>query len=147
MIIREYSDTDYNSLLNIYESSKLDELKFESEEFELLPFEKDEVRSAQILESDIYVYTHKEIIGFCAHKGTEIRALYVHPNARGQGVGIKLLEFMLSQIMGSATLYVASSNYPAIKLYQKYGFKNVLAFDTKYNGISVLANKMQQSES
>ncbi len=141
--IRKYLESDYQSILTIYESSKLDELKFESAEFELLPFEKDVVRSTQILESDIYIYGGEDVIGFCAYKGTEIRALFVHPKARGKGVGIKLLEFMLSNIVGSATLYVASSNYPAIKLYQKYGFENTSQFETTYNGTPVLANKMQ----
>ena len=146
MSIREYSECDYHSILNIYDCSKLDELKFESDVFELLPFEEDKVRSNQILESSIYVYGDKDIRGFCAYKGTEIRALFVHPDARGKGIGIQLLEYMLSNIAGSATLYVASSNVPAITLYQKYGFENGPQFETTYNGISVLANKMQRSK-
>ncbi len=146
MSIREYLESDYRSILNIYNSSKLDELRFESDVFELLPFEEDEVRSNQILESNIYVYGDKDIRGFCAYKGTEIRALFVHPDARGKGIGIQLLEYMLSNIAGSATLYVASSNVPAITLYQKYGFENGPQFETTYNGTRVLANKMQRSK-
>jgi len=144
MSIRKYSQCDYNQLLEIYSSSKLDELKYENTIFELLPLDKDEIRLAQILESEIYMYSTKFAVGFCAYSGTEIRALFVHPDYRGKGIGVSLLEFMLSNIIGAATLYVAASNYPAIKLYQKYGFKKVSEFKTTYNKQYVVANKMQQ---
>ncbi|OUR63725.1 hypothetical protein A9Q74_00040 [Colwellia sp. 39_35_sub15_T18] len=144
MSIREYSNNDYSSLLDIYTNSKLDELRYEHAKFELLPLDKDETRFAQIHESNVYVYDSKNIVAFCAYHGSEIRALFVRPEARGKGVGIKLLEFMLAHIMGSATLYVAASNYPAIRLYQKYGFDITSRFQTTYNGVAVLANKMEQ---
>ena len=126
MTIQKYSHSDYNQLLEIYSASKLDELKYENTVFELLPLDKDEIRLAQILESEVYMYSNKYAVGFCAYSGSEIRALFVHPDSRGKGIGVSLLEFMLSNIIGAATLYVAASNYPAIKLYQKYGFKSVL---------------------
>ncbi|MEP1384033.1 MAG: N-acetyltransferase [Paraglaciecola sp.] len=144
MSIRKYSQSDYNQLLEIYSTSKLDELKYENTNFELLPLDKDEIRLAQIYESDIYVYGTKYVVGFCAYSGSEIRALFVHPNYRGKGIGVSLLEFMLSNIIGTATLYVAASNHPAIKLYQKYGFKIISEFKTTYNRKAVLANKMEQ---
>jgi len=144
MTIQKYSHSDDNQLLEIYSVSKLDELKYENTVFELLPLDKDEIRLAQILESEVYMYSNKYAVGFCAYSGSEIRALFVHPDSRGKGIGVSLLEFMLSNIIGAATLYVAASNYPAIKLYQKYGFKSVSEFKTTYNKQSVVANKMQQ---
>jgi ribosomal protein S18 acetylase RimI-like enzyme len=70
--------------------------------------------------------------------------LFVHPDYRGKGIGVSLLEFMLSHKMGTVTLYVAASNHPAIKLYQKYGFKIISEFNTTYNNKAVLANKMEK---
>jgi putative acetyltransferase len=144
MSIRKYSQRDYNQLLEIYSASKLDELKYENTIFELIPLEKDEIRLTQIIESEIYTYRTKYAVGFCAYSGAEIRALFVHPDFRGKGIGVSLLEFMLSNIIGAATLYVAASNYPAIKLYQKYGFKIISEFKTTYNKQNVVANKMEQ---
>jgi len=143
MSIREYSESDYSGILEVYSNSKLDELKYESAKFELLPLDKDKLRCSQILESEVYVYGGTEVKAFCAIKGSEIRALFVHPKARGKGVATKLLEFMLAKTNGIATLYVAASNYPAIKLYHKYGFKINSEFMTTYNKINVLANKME----
>lgn len=144
MSIRKYSPSDYKQLLEIYSVSKLDELKYENTIFELLPLDKDTTRLAQIIESEIYIYSTEHAVGFCAYLGSEIRALFVHPDFRGKGIGIALLEFMLANIIGAATLYVVASNYPAKHLYQKYGFKVRSEFKTSYNKQSVVANKMEQ---
>ncbi|MCV2403432.1 GNAT family N-acetyltransferase [Marinomonas sp. C2222] len=145
MSIREYLDSDYSDILKIYSKSKLDELKYENAEFELLPLNEDKQRSSQIFSSEIYVYSKPEVIAFCAINGSEIRTLFVQPDARGKGIGADLLEFMLSKLSGSAILYVAASNLPAIKLYQKYGFKIHSEFMTTYNKVDVIANKMERS--
>ena len=144
MKIRQYSTADYSAVLAVYSSAKLDELKYEQAEFELLPLDKDEIRYTQLFESDIFVYGDKDILAFCALCGSEIRALFVHPKARGQGIGIKLLEFMLDKINADASLYVAASNFPAITLYQRYGFKTSFSFTTTYNETAVVANKMER---
>ena len=48
--------------------------------------------------------------------------------------------------MGTATLYVASSNHQALRLYQKYGFKVISEFKTTYNGKAVLAKKWKNHQ-
>lgn len=142
MNIRKYKSSDYPAILEIYALSKLDELRFEENQFELLPLEKDQKRFSELIESDIYVYDDRKVIGYGAVYGSEIRSLFVHPNARGRGIGKSLLEYLLSEISGEASLYVAKSNYLTKKLYSVYGFKIVDEFETTYNGISVFANKM-----
>ena len=144
MNIRKYSQRDYHRILAIYAASKLDELRYENTVFELIPLDKDKIRLAQLIESDIYIYETNTIVGFCAYLGSEIRALFVDPDSRGKGIGVSLLEFMLSHINDEATLYVAASNYPAIKLYQKYGFKIISEFQATYNKQNVVANKMKR---
>lgn len=142
MNIRRFNGNDYPAILEIYANSKLDELRFEENVFELLPLENDEERLANLIESDIYVCEDESVVGYGAVFGSEIRALFVCPKARGNGIGKSLLEFLLSKIVGSATLYVAKSNAPAKHLYFNYGFKVENEFQTKYNGISVFANEM-----
>jgi len=142
--IRQYKQSDRASILAIYAETKLDELQFENSEFELLPLEQDLQRSAQIFQADIFVYGCDDIVAFCAYSGKEIRALFVHRNARGKGIGKKLLTFMLARINDNATLYVAASNYPAISLYQYYGFETITQFSTTYNNVTVIAQQMKQ---
>lgn len=142
MTIRRFTEDDYPAILDIYSKSKLDELRFEKSEFELLPLENDEKRLTQIRESDIYLYDEAGVIAYGALFGSEIRALFVHPNHRGKGVGKSLLEFLLSKVTGSAHLYVAKTNKPAKTFYTNYGFRVVDEFQTTYNGKPVFANKM-----
>lgn len=154
MKIRKLIETDYPAILHIYALSKLDELRFEKEEFKLLPLDQDEKRFKALRESVVYVLEDErplgdkalsednKVIAYGALCGSEIRALFVHPAARGKGAGKVLLEFLLSNITGAANLYIAKTNSPARRLYERYGFKIVSEFQTEYNGVPVLANEM-----
>ena len=144
MSIRKFAEKDRKKIIEIYDQSKLDELKYEVVEFMLLPLEKDKVRYGQLNESDIYVYEENGVVGYGASYDAEIRALFVLPAVRGRGVGTNLLKYILSKISGKATLYVAASNRPSINLYKKFGFKIIGEFETSYNKIDVIAVKMAQ---
>ena len=148
MSIRAYTQNDLAAIFDIYSRSKLDELKFEDKVFTLLPLEEDDVRLNGLMESKIYVHQEQgQILGFGAVCGNEIRALFVLPECRGQGVGKKLLEFLLSNIQGQPCLYVASTNQPAKYLYQRYGFSVTDTFETTYNQVPVIAQKMVRNAS
>lgn len=142
MKIRMFQNGDMDAITEIYALSKLDELRFESEEFELLPLEKDEKRLQELMASSIVVYDDGGVLGYGAVFENEIRALFVHPQARGKGIGKCLLEHLISEVGKPATLYVAKSNAPAKAMYQKYGFEITKEFEAFYNGKSVLANEM-----
>jgi len=142
MSIRPFHENDFAAILEIYAKSKLDELNYERREFVLLPLEQDHKRLAELQESDIYVCEDKGVVGYGALFGSEIRALFVLPSCRGKGVGKLLLKHLLSCIGKSAVLYVAKSNVPAKSLYESFGFKVTEEFETKYNCVPVLANKM-----
>ncbi len=142
MSIRAYRETDFKAVLDIYAACKLDELLYERKEFKLLPLDQDHKRLEGFLASQVFVYERDGIKGYAAHDHSTITALYVHPSARGTGIGKILLQFMLDRIQGDIVLYVASSNYPAKRLYGQHGFITVDEFMTDYNGTSVLAAKM-----
>ncbi|WP_444913563.1 GNAT family N-acetyltransferase [Microbulbifer sp. TRSA007] len=141
-MIRKYNKNDYPRVLDIYARSKLDELRFESRSFNLLPLDKDQKRLAQLMESDIYVYEKGDVLGYGARYKNEIRALFVHPSFRGQGVGRELLEYLLGEISGAVHLQVAKTNDPVKNLYRKYGFVVTRELQTTYSGVPVLANEM-----
>ena len=142
MRIRSFDESDFPAILDIYAKSKLDELVYERREFVLLPLEDDERRLAQLRESDVHVCEDNGVIAYGALFASEIRALFVHPDYRGKGLGKLLLMHLLSMIEGPAVLYVAKTNAPAKNLYEKFGFKVTEEFETTYNRVPVLANKM-----
>lgn len=142
VMIRGYQDRDFDAIAEIYALSKLDELRFEVDRFELLPLKRDEKRYRATMESRIFVYDDGHVLGYGAVFKNEIRALFVHPRFRGKGVGKRLLDYLILQADAPTILYIAESNSPAKSLYQKYGFYITRAFETEYNGKPVLANKM-----
>ncbi|MFY0665515.1 MAG: GNAT family N-acetyltransferase [Natronospirillum sp.] len=142
MTIRAFQDRDMDAITEIYALSKLDELRYETGEFELLPLMQDEVRLRELMESEIFVYDDGGVLGYGAVFENEIRSLFVHPQSRGKGIGKSLLEHLISQVGKPATLYVAKSNAPAKAMYQKYGFAVTKEFEAFYNGKPVLANQM-----
>ena len=145
MSIRSFNIGDFEEIESIYNISKLDELRYESLTFELLPLVKDEPRLKSLMESQIFVYEDGRILGYGACHGSEIKALFVHPSSRGLGIGSKLFSFMLQLVGTPTTLYVAKTNEPAKSLYSRYGFQVIDEFVTSYNGVSVFANKMVNS--
>lgn len=62
----------------------------------------------------------------CVLDEAEITNVAVHPGCRRQGVAGLLLEALFQEI-GEASVFleVRESNFPAIGLYQKYGFRQV----------------------
>ena len=50
MYIRKYNENDKTNILNIYNQSKLDELKFENIEHKLLSLKEDKVRFSKLNE-------------------------------------------------------------------------------------------------
>ena len=142
MHIRPARKEEFDVIAHIYKLSKLDELRFENRQFQLLPLEKDERRLQELLECTIFVYDKGSILGYGAFFKDQIRAIYVHPDAREKGIGTELLEYLLTRTMQPARLFIAKSNSPARKLYERYGFQTIDEFETTYNGVSVLANEM-----
>lgn len=146
MTIRKYKNTDFSEILKIYSVTKLEELRFESEEFNFLPLYADEKRFKAFQECEVFVYEEAGIVGYCAFFGNEIRALFVLPQFQGKGIGKKMLKFMLTNIQGVPSLNLVASNLPAKKLYESFGFGVTSEFIAEYNGKSVLAIEMRQEQ-
>lgn len=142
MTIRPYRNTDFPDILDIYAASKLDELIYEEQRFKLLPLDQDARRLEGFKNSQVFVYEQDGLKAYAALDQSEITALFVHPRGRCAGIGKSLLQFMLERIDGAAVLYVAKSNHPAKRLYERHGFTLTSEFLTEYNGTPVIANKM-----
>ena len=142
MSIRSYRDSDFQAILDIYSSTKLDELRFEAGDFEIIPLDKDQIRFQKFFDSDVYVYDTGNVIAYCALNESNIEAIYVLAEFRRTGIAKKLLEFLLAKTEDDVSLNVAKHNLPAKKLYQKYGFEVENEFSTSYNGVKAVATKM-----
>ncbi len=143
--IRPFEPGDFNAIEAIYAHSKLDELRFEQAQLELVPLKQDEQRFRDLMAAHIVVSAQPDVQGFGAVFGSEIRAIFVHPSYRGKGVGKALLQHLISIAGKPARLSVAKSNVPAVELYRRHGFVTVREFEAYYNGVPVQAIEMERA--
>lgn len=72
------------------------------------------------------------VVGFAAAEGTDLDALYVAQDARGQGIGTALLAHVQAQ-RDSLELWTFQANAPAQDFYLKHGFSEVTRTDGSAN--------------
>ena len=64
---------------------------------------------------------------------THIQSLVVHPNIFRQGIGKKLISFVLDHYTSKLfTVETGIANYPAIKLYRQFNFQETKQWDTDH---------------
>ncbi len=87
MAVRPYRETDFAALAAVYANAKPVELAHEGRAFAVLPLEQDQAILAAFRESDVLVYDDGALLGFAASVPGQLRAMFVHADARGRGVG------------------------------------------------------------
>lgn len=88
-------------------------------------------------QASAFVHHRGQGVGFIviteiAHQQGHLAQVAVHPAYQGQGVGQRLLHYSLSQLAAldfdTLSLIVSQGNARAFRLYQRMGFRSVLAF-------------------
>lgn len=136
-MIREYRETDFSDIERIYNLSKIDEFIGEKFEVPIISLGEDSEMLNLFRASTIFVYEVRGIVGFVGVRGNSITWLFVCPEARGKGIGKKLVLYVMSILSGEVILKVARSNCVAKIMYERLGFKVAKEFTGKYNGNSI----------
>ncbi len=106
--------------------------KIESEVFSMPWSAKDFLEMVEADYANYYVAElDGEIAGCCGIRNIagdgEITNVVVAPSYRRRGIALKMMEYMLEEAVkagiGDCTLEVRVSNQPAIRLYERLGFK------------------------
>lgn len=122
MIIK-YSDTDYTSLIKIWESAVLATHDFLSEED--FKFYK---KKLPFYFQNVSLYVFKDnfltIKGFLGVSKDKIEMLFIENESRGKGVGKELLNFAID-ILDLRKVDVNEQNTQALKFYEHRGFKRI----------------------
>jgi len=142
MKIRRYRAEDFDCVARIYNAARPDEFYAEEGTFSITPWADDEYMMSILDSSEIYLYEEGEILGFCGFTGTRINWLFVDPIHRGKGIGQNLLAYVLTKLVGDATLSVWHSNERAKALYIKQGFQLKRQFYVTFQGRRMLVDKM-----
>jgi putative acetyltransferase len=144
MTVREYTESDFPAVCSIYLDAKRDELQFEIGEFHIVPLNHDAALLAAFRESAVVVFEEKEVLGFAALYGNQLRAMFVRRDARGKGVGQALLDAALSQNT-ELLLNVAKSNGGARRFYARNGFVPIGEDARMYRNTAVTYIQMRSS--
>lgn len=121
--IRPYQDTDFPRLCEIHDQARKDELALANLEKAFVPL-KIAAKRENLFGYQIAVAEYdQQIAGFVAFTKEELAWLYVDPNLSGCGIGSKLVAYALQFLSRDAEIEVLKGNLPALRLYEKFGFK------------------------
>lgn len=119
--IDQVSETDFDTLLEVWEASVRATHDFISEEN--IQFFKPLVRNEALPSLELrYVRNENNVpVGFIGVAGGKVEMLFIHPDYFGKGIGKRLLEYAI-QNMNASELDVNEQNLNAIGFYKKMGF-------------------------
>jgi putative acetyltransferase len=119
-MIRAYKSRDLDGVLSCWEASAIPSHPFFTDSF--IAKQRDEIPSLYLPNVKTWVDERgSHVAGFLALNGSEVAALFVHPDYQGQGVGRGLLDHIKSR-QPRLTLEVFEANLRARAFYCAYGF-------------------------
>jgi len=142
---RDYQENDWQAICIIHDRARPDELKGSCDPRAFIPIEQDEEvedlkRSRKIVACD-----GAKVVGFSAMDEKYVSFLYVDPDYYHRGIGRKLLQMSVEAIGQGAWTIVLDKNYPAIRLYESEGFKEVNRFDSDNAGYPCTCLRMERA--
>lgn len=85
--------------------------------------------------SKIFMLVEEMPIGIVSVTDSLIEDLYILPDKQNMGYGTKLLQFAVSQCIGTPTLWILENNINAERLYLRMGFEKTGRKNTISNGL------------
>jgi ribosomal protein S18 acetylase RimI-like enzyme len=144
MQIRPYRDADWDSVREIYDVSKPDEMRGVVDASTIPPLASDASMLALFGDSHIIVMGNaSDVMGFAGTRANSITWLFVHPRHRRKGVARALVLELIARIGGTITLNVAKSNEAAYNLYTHLGFTVEREFIGQFHGYSCPAARLR----
>lgn len=108
----------FNYRLNFYPIFQNDDFYFN--ELQVVPM-AEKCRCDPKFSADTFVFDDGVVKGFIRINGSEVKKLFVEPVLQGQGIGAKLLEYVIAS-HGVSFLWALEKNEKAIRFYARHGF-------------------------
>lgn len=122
-LIEPAGKQDYQQLITVWESSVRATHHFLSES-DIVTY-RTLILNQYFDQVQLYcIKQEHEILGFIGINGESVQMLFIHPDARGKGLGKALIDFAKKE-HGVNTVDVNEQNDQAVGFYQKLGFETV----------------------
>ena len=132
--LRKYQAKDWNSIADIHDRARLDELRA-SVGVEAFLSLANSFENEGLFEGEVWVACDNEtVVGFIAFTDDEVTWLYVSPDFYRQGIGKTLLRQAIARCGSTISTSVLVGNDAALNLYLSKGFKIVETKTGKLNG-------------
>lgn len=132
MELKAGTEQDYSQLVSLWEASVRATHGFLNEE-DILFFKKlipDYLSQVRVF---VVCDNNGKIIGFTGVSDNNLEMLFIHPDARGQGVGKILVNYVIS-VLGVKKVDVNEQNAQAVGFYLKMGYKVISRSETDGQG-------------
>ena len=141
---RNYEDKDWQTICQIHDRARPDELKGSCDPRGFIPIEQDK-EVEDLKRSKKFVACEGEsVVGFVGVDEDYLAWLYVDPSHYGKGIGRELLRMGIREIGEGAWTIVLDGNKSAISLYESEGFQEISRFNGDNNGYPVTCIKMKR---
>lgn len=145
--IRNYIESDWGQVCEIYDLSKPDEMVGLVDSDLIIPLAKDDKMLRYFKESKIWVYENdNQIKGFIGLNRNVVSWLFVHPKYRRQGIAKKLLTKLTEECNDTLKLNVTKNNHAALSLYLSFGFNVYEELEGKMYGKNITAVRMKRNK-
>lgn len=122
IIVRKYQSPDWESIRDIHDAARMEELRLAGLAEAFLPLEVAAEREGLFGYGIFVAELNGEPAGFDACSEDELAWLYVHPRFFRRGVGRRLAEEVLAHTGRPVWAEVLAGNAPAAALYRRLGF-------------------------
>lgn len=117
-MIREFKETDLNSIMRLWLETNISAHDFIDENYWIGNY--DQVRQ-MILKATIYIYEENSIKGFTGLSENYIAGIFVESNSQSKGIGKALLGH-IKERNKELSLHVYKKNKRAVRFYLREGF-------------------------
>ncbi len=121
MQIRQYKESDLESVLDSWEVATRLAHKFMTDDF-IAQGRKDITEIYLPITDTWVVEINSLVIGFLALIGNEVGAIFLQPDYHGRGIGKALMD-KAQELHGNLEVEVFKVNHIGRKFYSKYGFE------------------------
>jgi ribosomal protein S18 acetylase RimI-like enzyme len=133
-LIRSYQPADWQSICQIHDLARPDELAGCCDPKAFIPINEDKEVEHLKLCQKIVAVSDDRAAGFIGVDEGYIGWLYIHPDFYRQGIGRELLKEGLKLIKEKAWTIALADNSPAVNLYQSEGFIEVNRYESDNAG-------------